>query len=64
MSEDCPLNSYGHKFFVFQVRADFEPVIIPNPDNVQLYQRVEYAITNCNCGEVRRKKVVQDDDTQ
>ncbi len=64
--------SYEHecKYFIFKVSGDFEPVdmnrVVYNEpyvteSKVQLYQRTEYAILGCACGQVIKRKIKQDD---
>ncbi len=56
---------YEHtcKFFIFEVKAAFEPTTIDSYNNElppyfpTLYERVEYAILGCNCGAVSKKRV-------
>lgn len=47
------MNDYKHehKFFGFQTRKEFEPVIV---DGVTYYQPVDYLISGCSCGESRK----------
>lgn len=39
---------HQHKYFMFQVKKDFEPVIMA--DGSILYKMVEYGYSGCNCG--------------
>lgn len=53
-----------HKFFIFQVKADFSPATdylysSEDKDHRTLYERVEYAILGCNCGKVVKTKVIE-----
>jgi hypothetical protein len=59
-------NTHEHKFYGYQVKADFEPLppfMEESADgelvntNQDLYRRVEYAISICNCGAARKVKV-------
>jgi hypothetical protein len=47
---------HEHKFFVFQVKADFQPLPL-DENGKQLYERYEYAVLGCNCGKVVKTKV-------
>lgn len=63
-------DTHVHKYFLFQVKADFEPYkgaydslpIDPTTPRTgkladNLYTRVEYGILSCNCGAVIKTKV-------
>lgn len=52
---------HEHKYFAYNTKAEFEPVVVPNPDNAQLYQRVEYLISGCNCGAGIKMRLIEDD---
>ena len=58
----CPITGSYHKYFMFSTKSEFEPVIdsdeLLKPDQ-QLYRRVEYAILNCNCTSVIKKRIIQ-----
>ena len=66
--------NHEHKFFIFQVKADFEPLPVEMVDvdndgkytnvNKDLYRRVEYATLGCNCSEVIKRKVKNGDETE
>lgn len=63
----CPISDTGnHRYFIFKVVEVFEPFKLPadfaawSKDRfVQLYEKVEYAISGCNCGSAIRQKVKQ-----
>lgn len=61
--------NHDHKFFLFETKATFElydyKAENPNLEYAsglpgELYQRIEYAILACGCGEVIRTKVRKD----
>lgn len=71
----CPISDTGnHRYFIFKVVEVFEPYKIPEDylihDEVKefveqfnktdtLYQKVEYAVSGCNCGSAVRQRVKQ-----
>jgi hypothetical protein len=48
--------THEHKFFLFETKAAFEPIDLGTGHD-DIYQRIEYAIMACNCGEVIKRKV-------
>jgi len=54
-----PASNHDHKFFLFETRQAFEPFQFETniQHTPQLYQRIEYAVLSCNCGEVIKRKV-------
>lgn len=64
----CPVTDNGnHRYFIFKVVEVFEPVgkietAVNTSDHrtaPQLYEKVEYAISGCNCGSAIRQRVKQ-----
>jgi hypothetical protein len=57
----CPINDSGnHRYFIFKVVEVFEPSTNHvNRDSAILYEKVEYAVSGCNCGSAIKQKVVQ-----
>jgi hypothetical protein len=57
----CPSTDNGnHRYFIFKVVEVFEPYNgIDKPYDAQLYQKVEYAISGCNCGSSIKQVVKQ-----
>lgn len=64
----CPISDTGnHRYFIFKVVEVFEPVKVyvaedDNPNMMSyrnLYEKVEYAISGCNCGSAVRQRVKQ-----
>lgn len=63
----CPISDTGnHRYFIFKVVEVFEPFKMPEnwaawkKDRiVQLYEKVEYAISGCNCGSAVKQRVKQ-----
>lgn len=53
---DYSVQPHRHKYFVFQVKADFVPVGRAK-DGVQVYERVEYSYSGCNCGASLKSRV-------
>lgn len=51
---------HSHKFFAYNVKADFE-VAGKNQLGEQLYKRVEYLISGCNCGQGIRTRITDGD---
>lgn len=52
-----------HRFFIFETKVAFEKFdSSAHPDN-DLYERIEYAILGCNCGEVIKRKIKSEEDT-
>ncbi len=47
-----------HKYYAFQVKYEFEPL----PEGNNLYRRVEYSYSVCNCGRAIKSKVVSKDE--
>jgi hypothetical protein len=69
----CPINDSGnHRYFIFRVVEVFElykgsydglPIDATGARDgklgTTLYEKVEYAISGCNCGSAMRQKVKQ-----
>lgn len=58
----CPISDTGnHRYFIFKVVEVFEPVDTAaiTHEYGQLYAKVEYAISGCNCGSAIRQRVKQ-----
>lgn len=58
----CPINDSGnHRYFIFKVVEVFEPIETGavTHEYGQLYQKLEYAVSGCNCGSAIKQKVVQ-----
>lgn len=62
----CPINDSGnHRYFIFKVVEVFE--VAPTSDHSNesiakgrlLYEKVEYAISGCNCGSSIKQRVKQ-----
>ncbi len=43
-------NEHYCKYFIYNVKADFEPTNFKDKDGNKLYKRVEYAYSGCSCG--------------
>lgn len=54
-------DEHTHKWFLFQVKADFEPVEYGKTGTEILYRRIEYAFMSCNCGSSLKTKVKNGD---
>jgi hypothetical protein len=52
---------HDHKFFIFQVKADFEPTKLKTTDGRVLYIRIEYAFSGCNCGAALKTRIKTSD---
>lgn len=54
---------HEHKYFAFQTKTEFEPVIYVSPELAEmigkdnLYTKVEYQYSSCNCGLAQKVKV-------
>lgn len=57
----CPISDTGnHRYFLFKVVEVFEPYNgIDKPYDAQLYEKVEYGISGCNCGSTMKQRVKQ-----
>lgn len=62
----CPINDTGnHRYFIFKVVEVFEPLSVSlaadGPADLKhtFYEKVEYAISGCNCGSSIKQKVKQ-----
>jgi hypothetical protein len=58
----CPSTDNGnHRYFIFKVVEVFEPVdsAAVTHEYGQLYAKIEYAISGCNCGSSIKQKVKQ-----
>ena len=55
-----PDHEHIHKFFMFETKSAFEPIINLGVGNPQLYERNEYAILACNCSEVKKIRIVEE----
>lgn len=68
----CPNNENGiHRYFIFKVAEVFEPYqfnvdMEADPLTIAtlnalpyLYEKVEYAISGCNCGSSVKQRVIQ-----
>lgn len=67
----CPINDNGnHRYFIFRVVEVFEPIGLDDLDidmhlvelfelykGSTLYEKIEYAISGCNCGSSIKQKV-------
>ena len=62
--DTCPVTDSGnHRYFIFKAVEVFEPFIDIDLEatgkNGKYYEKVEYAISGCNCGSVVKQKVKQ-----
>ncbi len=57
MSDECPLNPSGHKFFLFKAFETYEFHSNGLVTGTPLYQKIEYAVLGCNCGRVIRTNI-------
>lgn len=59
------MSDHFHKFFGFQVKAEFEPLPPKFVKDINvtkdLYRRVEYIITVCNCGTGKKTRLEVDE---
>ena len=56
--------THEHKYFIYQVKNNFEPTIILDQDGRTLYIMVEYAFSSCNCGDTIKKEVRLKEDAE
>ena len=56
MGDECPLNTYGHKYFVFKTFEAYD--LYSTTQGLPLYAKQEYAVLGCNCGNVIKQKIV------
>lgn len=49
------MQEHRHNFYVFQIKADFEPIMYGDTAQETAYKRIEYAYMYCGCGEVLKK---------
>lgn len=64
----CPISDNGnHRYFIFKVVEVFEPFNAENKStttqlelrNMNLFEKVEYAVSGCNCGSAIKQRVKQ-----
>jgi hypothetical protein len=61
----CPISDTGnHRYFIFKVVEVFEPYtgtysVAPLGVQGPLYEKVEYAVSGCNCGSAVKQRVKQ-----
>jgi hypothetical protein len=65
----CNLNcmNHEHKFFLFKHITTFEPTensAAQSASPVTLYERAEYAVLSCNCGQAIKTRIKEGEDGQ
>ena len=57
--------THEHKYFTFKHVTTFEPTeneTLQRQSPVTLYERVEYAIMSCNCGQAIKTRIKEDEE--
>lgn len=52
--KDIEPTDHRHRYYFAQIKYDFEPL----PEGNNLYRRVEYSYSVCNCGRAIKSKVI------